>query len=135
LRKLDVIHRARAGILHTRQPFQVHGRFDDTTGVLTLTSNIEPGDSPAEDLPLRPDRVTLLIWDHSMLGHQVSYVVGRGRWLTASIGPGGVHRFDAIAELLRLRPADVWPSLSSLLGSAAAPLVNGRSPRRQVTAR
>lgn len=115
LRKLDIIRRARRGALRARQPFDVSGALDVASETLLLTSVAAAADARWSELPEQPDRVATLVWDHSALGHQVVYRLGRRRWLTASIGPGGVHRFDAVNQLLRLRPAAVWPVVLRLL--------------------
>lgn len=115
LRKLDVIRRAQAGVLRTRQPFSLCLDFDGVSRTLVLTSVVEFVPPPSAELPDEGGQVNLLVWDHSALGHQVVYSLGRRHWLTASVGPGGVHRFDAVSQLLRLQPDEVWPVLRRVL--------------------
>jgi len=108
LRKLDLVHRARSGTLVTRQSLDLVVDFDRSSGVLILRSCLATegaGDRP--DLPedlrdaLSAGKVQLLLWDHSSLGQQIVYGTGWGGWLTASIGVGGIHRFDTISPVAR----------------------------------
>jgi hypothetical protein len=118
VRKLEIVRRARLGTLRTRQAFDVVGHFEAASKVLTLTSALPSAGRaclpPAEPTDIA-ESVATVVWDHCALGQQVMYALGRRRWLTASVGPGGVHRFDAIAELLRGQPAIVRPALRLLL--------------------
>jgi hypothetical protein len=116
LRKLDIIGQARQGILVARQPFAVSARLDTSAVVLTLTSVRPATDGVAPDNVELCGPPPLVVWDHSSLGHQVVYTRGRGRWLTATVGVGGVHRFDAIAEIERHVPGTVIPALVGILG-------------------
>jgi hypothetical protein len=123
LRKLDIIRQARHGVLRARQPFAVTTNLDITHAVLTLTSVRLPAESlprHPSDAPALRDAAPLVVWDHSALGHQVVYARGAGRWLTATIGVGGVHRFDAIADIERHVPGAVVPALAAILGVARA---------------
>jgi hypothetical protein len=122
VRKLDIIRRALAGRLMTPHPFDVVARRDAGSGVVTLTSTPRTTDGVdgrrAEEADIEGP-IAVLLWDHSALGHQVVYALGRRRWLTASVGPGGVHRFDAVVRLLQRRPDLVRPVLAGILGVAA----------------
>ena len=117
LRKFDLIRRARHGLLTAAQPFAVTTHLDTTRAVLTLTSvrSTEPEARGVSDVLQLGDAAPLVVWDHSSLGHQVVYASGRGRWLTATIGVGGLHRFDALAEIERHVPGAVVPALATIL--------------------
>ena len=133
LRKLWIVHRIGTGRLIARQPFELAMRFDAGSGTLTLSSfTSATGDSRRSDWPdiaaaLVTGKLGRLVWDHSALGHQIVYVVGRRggprrtrrRWITAGLGPGGVHRFDAVTELYRREPSAAASALVALLRACA----------------
>ena len=126
LRKLWLVHQSQTGRLVTRQPFVLTFDFDASSGTLTLRSRApirgedRPSSLPSDaDAALAAGAVTLLVWDHSALGHQIVYLAGRRRWMTAGLGPGGVHRFDAVSTLYRSSPRRIAGALRSLLGSGS----------------
>jgi hypothetical protein len=125
LLKLEIVRRARKGNLQAREPFFIRGKFDLSSGALTLSSvpvrvgaREGNGDQSMSDLSvaLRRGAVTSIVWDHSALGWQVDWEVRRSQWLTVFVGVGGVHRFDVVVELVQSRPERVAGILASILG-------------------
>jgi hypothetical protein len=77
---------------------------------------------PAEAIDaLAQGRVRALVWDHTAVAPQVVCRAGRSRWLTFTLGQGGVYRCRALE---RLSPADaraVGDALVAVLGGAGRP--------------
>ena len=125
LRKLHLVEQARAGRLRSRQPFRIAVRLDAGPGVLTFRSvpaddagregHAQDGVPSPLETALRGGQVRVVLWDHSALGHQVVYRTGRGAWLTAGVGAGGVHRFAAIERALGAAPQTAGPALLAVL--------------------
>jgi hypothetical protein len=140
LLKLDVVRRVRAGVLRTRQPFQLYVDFDAGTGQVTLTSvplrkpgnpvtgrarrrdvDRAAGPTQLEDA-LKRGRVKLIVWDHSASSLEIVYAAGGRKWITLGIGPGGIHRFEMLARLAKHDPAR--------MASVLIPILAGEAVRR-----
>jgi len=78
---------------------------------------------------LRRGTVTSIVWDHSALGWQVVWEVRQSQRLTVFVGVGGVHRFDALAELARRRPDRVAGVLASIFSGETAHRPSARDIR------
>ena len=129
LLKLEIVRQARRGILQAQERFFIRTTFDPSSGVLTLTS-VAARDASSEKNrsesmsvlsgALRRGTVTSIVWDHSALGWQVVWEVRQSQRLTVFVGVGGVHRFDALAELARRRPDRVAGVLASIFSGETA---------------
>jgi hypothetical protein len=139
LLKLDLIRRVRAGILRTRQSFELSVEFDAGTGQVTLTStprrkpaNVvgespprggEPGVRSVElEDALKRGLVKLIVWDHSASSLEIVYAPLGRRWITVGIGTGGIHRFEMLARLAERDPAR--------MASVLIPMLAGEPVRR-----
>jgi hypothetical protein len=107
--------------------------FDPETGLVVLRSmaRLRPEDTGGggESRPegseamgpthfeeaLKRGLVKLIVWDHSALSLEVVYAAAGHKTITVGIGTGGIHRFDALAQLAELAPAQVTPALMSIL--------------------
>jgi hypothetical protein len=136
--RLDLILAARRGTLRSRQPFTVEWEFDAAEGALMAVSARAPvGDGgpvaraePALAEPasarqaldaLAEGRVRALVWDHAAVAQQVVCRAGRSRWLTFTLGPGGVYRFRALEQLYQADLRAVGDALVVALGGASRP--------------
>jgi hypothetical protein len=133
LLRLDLIVAARRGTLRSRQPFTVEWEFDPAEGALVAVSAKVPagGGGPAARpegalAPPAPQaldalaegRVRALVWDHAAVAQQVVRRAGRSRWLTFTLGPGGVYRFRALEQLYHADARAVGDALVVALGGA-----------------
>ena len=133
LLRLDLIVAARRGTLCSRQPFTVEWEFDPAEGALVAVSAKAPagGGGPAARpegalAPPAPQaldalaegRVRALVWDHAAVAQQVVRRAGRSRWLTFTLGPGGVYRFRALEQLYHADARAVGDALVVALGGA-----------------
>jgi len=124
---------ARQGTLRSRQPFTVEWEFDPAEGALVAVSAKAPagGGGPAARpegalAPPAPQaldalaegRVRALVWDHAAVAQQVVRRAGRSRWLTFTLGPGGVYRFRALEQLYHADARAVGDALVVALGGA-----------------
>jgi glycosyl transferase family 1 len=138
LLRLDLIRAARRGTLRSRQPFTVDWEYDAAAGALVAVSARGPvggggpaaGAEPAAVGPaLTPEArealaqgwVRALVWDHAAVGPQVVCRAGRSRWLTFTLGPGGVYRFRALEQLYQADARAVGDALVVALGGAGRP--------------
>lgn len=123
IHKLEIVRRARAGTLRSRQPFDVILEFDPGAQVLALTS-VRPEESARQDRHSPPEirallegaQVPCLIWDHSAFSLEVVHSPRGRRWLSVFLGATGVHRFDAITALTRSSPIAARALVSGLHG-------------------
>jgi len=135
LLRLDLVLRAGRGALPSRQPFTVQWEFDPVEGVLLAVSapRPAPGDGPAtREAPVRaaprPDpqvldalahgQVRALVWDHTAVAQQIVCRAGRSRWLTFTLGPGGVYRFRALEQIYQADARAVGAALVAALNGA-----------------
>jgi hypothetical protein len=136
LLRLDLVLAARRGTLRSRQPFTVEWEFDPAEGVLVAVSAKAPAGSvgpgaraegalapPAPQAldALAQGRVRALVWDHAAVAQQVVCQVGRSRWLTFTLGPGGVYRFRALEQLYQADARAVGDALVVALGGTGRP--------------
>jgi hypothetical protein len=138
LLRLDLILAARRGTLHARQPFTVEWEFDPVEGALVAVSARAPADGGGlaarpEPAPAGPalvpqaldalvqGRIRALVWDHAAVAPQVVCRAGRSRWLTFTLGPGGVYRFRALEQLYHADARAVGGALVVALGGAGRP--------------
>jgi hypothetical protein len=136
LLRLDLVLAARRGTLRSRQPFTVEWEFDPPEGVLVAVSAKAPAGSggpgaraegalapPAPQAldALAQGRVRALVWDHAAVAQQVVRQVGRSRWLTFTLGPGGVYRFRALEQLYQADARAVGDALVVALGGTGRP--------------
>ena len=70
---------------------------------------------------LAQGRVRALVWDHAAVAQQVVRQVGRSRWLTFTLGPGGVYRFRALEQLSQADARAVGDALVVALGGTGRP--------------
>ena len=136
LLRLDLVLAARRGTLRSRQPFTVEWEFDPVEGALVAVSARAPagGGGPAARAEpnlagpvlvpqaldaLAQRRVRALVWDHAAVAQQVVCQVGRSRWLTFTLGPGGVYRFRALEQLYQADMRAVGDALIVALGGAS----------------
>ena len=66
-------------------------------------------------------RVRALVWDHTAVAQQIVCRAGRSRWLTFTLGPGGVYRFRALEQLYQADVRAVGDALVATLGGADRP--------------
>jgi glycosyl transferase family 1 len=135
LLRLDLILAARRGAIRSRQPFTVEWEFDPVEGALVAVSTRAPADGggpatraePAVAGPalapqaldaLAQGRVRALVWDHAAVAQQVVCRAGRSRWLTFTLGAGGVYRFRALEQLYQADVRAVGDALIVALGGA-----------------
>lgn len=130
LLRLDLIRAAGQGTLRTRQSFTVGWEYDAAEAALVAVSTRGPGTGPASagsTLPaeaidaLAQGRVRALVWDHTAVAPQVVCRVGRSRWLTFTLGQGGVYRFRALERLYQADARVVGGALVAILGGAVRP--------------
>jgi hypothetical protein len=130
LLRLDLIRAAGQGTLRTRQSFTVGWEYDAAEAALAAVSTRGPGTGPASaesTLPaeaidaLAQGRVRALVWDHTAVAPQVVCRVGRSRWLTFTLGQGGVYRFRALERLYQADARVVGGALVDILGGAVRP--------------
>jgi hypothetical protein len=62
------------------------------------------------------------VWDHAAVAQQVVRRAGRSRWLTFTLGPGGVYRFRALEQLYHADTRAVGNALVVVLGGAGRPV-------------
>jgi hypothetical protein len=133
LLKLDIIRRARRGTLKARQPFQLSMDFDAETGLVILRSMaLGKSEDMLRASESRPERggaigsaqleeavkrglVKLIVWDHSALSLEIVYAPVGQKPITVGIGTGGVHRFNALAQLAQHDPAQMASALTPIL--------------------
>ena len=122
LLKLEVVRRARRGLLSSREPFELTVALDDR-GVLTLRS-VVPGSvasggvhglATEVEAALRERRISGVVWDHSALGQCIECQLAGPRWITLALGADGVHRLEAVTRLLRHAPERSLPYLLAIL--------------------
>jgi hypothetical protein len=138
LLRLDLIRAARQGTLRTRQSFTVGWEYDVAAAALVAVSargligadDTAPGTGPASagsTLPaealdaLAQGRVRALVWDHTAVAPQVVCRAGRSRWLTYTLGQGGIYRFRALEKLYQADAGVVGGALVAMLGGADRP--------------
>jgi Glycosyl transferases group 1 len=123
LMKIDIVRRARAGVLKARQPFGIRAEIDSTSSVLTLTSFPNDGDprltaagvSPEVERAVLDGRVRMVVWDHTPMAYDIIYEAWPGRWFTVGLGAGGAHRFEALSAVCRLTAATAGVALLAIL--------------------
>ncbi len=122
--KVEIVRKAGEGSLRAREQFRVAVTFDPETGVMTLRSAAAGGGVPeggelrsdsSLSTALRGRQLSSIVWDHSAIGWQVVCAPQGSRWLTVFVGEGGLHRFEALAELARRRPRRVAAILLSMV--------------------
>lgn len=138
LLRLDLIRAAGEGTLRTRQSFTVGWEYDAAAAALVAVSargtigadGAKPGTGPASAAPTLPEeaidalaqgRVRALVWDHTAVAPQVVCRAGRSRWLTFTLGQGGVYRFRALERLYQADARVVGGALVAILGAAVRP--------------
>ena len=126
LLRLDLIRAARQGSLRTRQSFTVGWEYDVAAAALVAVSTrgrASAGSTlPAEAIDaLAQGRVRALVWDHAAVASQVVCRAGRSRWLTFTLGQGGVYRFLALERLYQADVRVVGGVLVAMLGVAERP--------------
>jgi hypothetical protein len=136
LLRLDLVVAARRGTLRSGQPFTVKWEFDPMEGALAAVSvrvpapagrpatrgtpmPTEPAPAPQRALDaLAHGQVRALVWDHTAVAQQIVCRAGGSRWLTFTLGPGGVYRFRALEQLYQANVAAVGDALVAALGGA-----------------
>ncbi len=126
LLRLDLIRAARQGTLRTRQSFTVGWEYDVAAAALVAVSTRGPASAgstlPAEAIDaLAQGRVRALVWDHAAVASQVVCRAGRSRWLTFTLGQGGVYRFLALERLYQADVQVVGGVLVAMLGVSERP--------------
>jgi hypothetical protein len=126
LLRLDLIRAARQGTLRTRQSFTVGWEYDVAAAALVAVSTrgqaLAGSTLPAEALDaLAQGRVRALVWDHAAVASQVVCRAGRSRWLTFTLGQGGVYRFLALERVYQADVRGVGSALIAMLGVAERP--------------
>ena len=138
LLRLDLILTARRKTLRSRQPFVVEWEFDPVERALIAVSAKVPvdGQGPAARAESRlvasalapqalealaQGQVRALVWDHAAVAQQVVCRAGRSRWLTFTLGPGGVYRFRALEQLYQADVRAVRDALVVELGGGGRP--------------
>jgi hypothetical protein len=130
LLRLDLIRAAGQGTLRTRQAFAVGWEYDIAAGALVAVSTKAPGIGPASAGAILPGeaidalaqgRVRALVWDHTEVAPQIVCRAGRSRWLTFTLGQGGVYRFRAFEQLYQADARAVGDALVAVLGGAVRP--------------
>ena len=126
LLRLDLIRAARQGSLRTRQSFTVGWEYDVAAAALVAVSTrgrASAGSTlPAEAIDaLAQGRVRALVWDHAAVASQVVCRAGRSRWLTFTLGQGGVYRFLALERLYQADVQVVGGALVAMLGVSVRP--------------
>jgi hypothetical protein len=126
LLRLDLIRAARQGTLRTSQSFTVAWEYDAAAGALVAVSGRGPGaDGPvpiAEVVDaLRQGRIRTLVWDHAEVAPQVVCRTGRSRWLTFTLGAGGVYRFRALEKLYQADVDTVGEALVTIVRAGERP--------------
>lgn len=138
LLRLDLILTARRKTLRSRQPFVVEWEFDPVERALIAVSAKVPvdGQGPAARAESRlvasalapqalealaQGQVRALVWDHAAVAQQVVCRAGRSRWLTFTLGPGGVYRFRALEQLYQADVRAVRDALVVALGGGGRP--------------
>jgi hypothetical protein len=125
LLRLDLIRAARQGTLGTSQSFTVDWEYEPAAEVLLAVSR-GPG-APGAALTreavaaLRQGRIRALVWDHAAVAPQVVCRAGRFRWLTFTLGSGGVYRFRALEQLYRADAPAIGNALAAILGPGDGP--------------
>jgi hypothetical protein len=61
------------------------------------------------------------VWDHAAVAPQVVCRAGRSRWLTFTLGQGGVYRFLALERVYQADARVVGGALVAMLGVAERP--------------
>jgi hypothetical protein len=61
------------------------------------------------------------VWDHTEVAPQIVCRAGRSRWLTFTLGQGGVYRFRAFEQLYQADARAVGDALVAVLGGAVRP--------------
>ena len=150
--KIDIVRRARAGLLMADPSFTIGVAFEPDAGMLMLTSRLHDGKPPVEATPLPADaeeavragRVTAIVWNHEAVGNFIVCEMLRGRRLSVGLAsdvyPTGVHRFDGLSAVYAQSAATAAALLTILRGddgrgrAAAGPgstmPENGSQPRR-----
>jgi hypothetical protein len=126
LLRLDLVRAARQGTLRTCQSFTVEWEYDPAAAALVAVSRKGPGSAgsalTAEAIDaLGQGRIRALVWDHAAVAPQVVCRTGRSRWLTFTLGPGGVYRFQALEELYQADVRGVGGALVAILAAGERP--------------
>jgi len=126
LLRLDLIRAARQGTLRTRQSFTVGWEYDAKAAALLAVSTRGPALAgstlPVEAIDaLVQGRVRAFVWDHAAVAPQVVCRAGRSRWLTFTLGRGGVYRFLALERVYQADARVVGGALVDILGGAVRP--------------
>jgi len=101
----------RLGVLQ-RRPFELACRIEDRGRRLKLESAEAPR-GPGAVTTRELGSIETIVWNHSALGSSVDAAGAAG----LAVGPGGVHRFDALAALARRHPQHVADALRSILSA------------------
>jgi hypothetical protein len=133
LLRLAIIRGVLEMTLKTRQRFTVGFEHDENAQALVVVSvpsgPDEPG-APAAAITRRlPDglrealaqgKIRTIVWDHAAVAGQVVYRSGRRRWLTFTLGAGGVYRFRALDSVYRAAPEPTGQALIALFDGGSA---------------
>ena len=126
LLRLDLICAARQGTLGTSQSFTVDWEYETAANVLLAVSRRGAG-APGTVLTgeavaaLREGGIRALVWDHAAVAPQVVCRAGRFRWLTFTLGSGGVYRFRALEQLYRADAQAIGDALVGILADGDRP--------------
>jgi len=133
--KIDIVRRARAGLLTADPSFTIGVAFEPEGGVLMLTSRHRDDDTPTEAAPLpaeaeeavRDGRVTAIVWNHRAVGDFVVCELLRGRRFSVGLGSdvysSGMHRFDGLSAVYARSAATAAALLTILRGDDGRELV------------
>jgi len=126
LLRLDLIRAARQGTLRTSQSFTVAWEYDVAAAALVAVSRRGSGAAgsvlTADVLDaLRQGRIRALVWDHADVAPQVVCRTGRSRWLTFTLGPGGVYRFRALEQFYQADVPMIGEALVSIVRAGERP--------------
>jgi hypothetical protein len=126
LLRLDLIRAARQGTLRTNQTFTVTWEYDPAAAALVAVSRRgRDADGPVATAEvvdaLRQGRIRTLVWDHAGVAPQVVCRTGRSRWLTFTLGAGGVYRFRALELLYQADVGTVGEALVTIVRAGERP--------------
>ena len=130
LLRLELIRTARQRSLSTSQSFTVDWEYEAAANVLVAVSRRGPGATGGAltdeaVAALRQGRIRALVWDHAAVAPQVVCRAGRFRWLTFTLGSGGVYRFRALEQLYCADAQAIGDALAAILAAGDGP---GRRP-------